>query len=117
MTIHLNHVKNGLDCMSFLRKEREYERAPTPDLILLDLNMPVMDGRAVLEAISEDKTLSHLPVIILTTSENEKDIYEMYRLRCSSYIVKPVDFAQFLRVIKQLSEYWFDIVVLPPLTH
>jgi two-component system response regulator len=79
--------------------------------------MPVMDGRAVLEAISEDKTLSHLPVIILTTSENEKDIYEMYRLRCSSYIVKPVDFAQFLRVIKQLSEYWFDIVVLPPLAH
>ena len=113
VAMHLHHVKNGLECMSFLRKEKEYETVPTPDLILLDLNMPIMDGREVLEEISKDERLSHLPVVILTTSEDEKDIYKMYRLRCSSYIVKPVDFTQFLRVIQELSEYWFTVVVLP----
>ena len=117
MAIHLHHVKNGLDCMSFLRKAGEYENAPTPDLILLDLNMPIMDGREVLEEISRDEALSHLPVVILTTSEDEKDVYKMYRLRCSSYIVKPIDFNQFLRVVKELGEYWFTVVVLPPPEH
>jgi len=115
VAIHLHHVKNGQECMSFLRKEKEFEEVPTPDLILLDLNMPIMDGREVLEAISKDETLNHLPVVILSTSEDEKDITEMYQLRCSSYIVKPIDFTQFLQVIKELSEYWFTIVVLPPL--
>ena len=114
MTIHLHHVKNGIECMAFLRKETPYENVPTPDLILLDLNMPIMDGREVLEAISQDDTLNHLPVVILTTSEDEKDIYKMYRLRCSSYIVKPVDLNQFIHVVRELSEYWFTIVVLPP---
>lgn len=117
VAIHLHHVKNGVDCMSFLRKQGNYEDAPTPDLILLDLNMPIMDGREVLEAISKDESLSHLPVVILTTSEDEKDVYKMYRLRCSSYIVKPVDFKQFLRVVKELSEYWFTVVILPPPEH
>jgi two-component system response regulator len=101
--------------MNFLRKQKEYSDAPTPDLILLDLNLPIMDGREVLEAISKDESLSHLPVIILTTSEDEKDVYKMYQLRCSSYIVKPIDFTQFLRVVKELSEYWFTVVVLPSL--
>ena len=114
VAIHLHHVKNGQDCMAFLRREPPYENSPSPDLILLDLNLPIMDGREVLEAISKDEALNHLPVVILTTSEDEKDIYKMYRLRCSSYIVKPVDFHQFLRVIQELSEYWFTIVVLPP---
>lgn len=115
VSIHLHNVKNGLDCMNFLRKEGDYQDAPTPDLILLDLNLPIMDGREVLEAISKDEALSHLPVVILTTSEDEKDVYNMYQLRCSSYIVKPIDFTQFLRVVKELSEYWFTVVVLPPL--
>lgn len=115
VAIHLHNVKNGIDCMNFLRKEGEYEDVPTPDLILLDLNLPIMDGREVLEAISKDEALSHLPVVILTTSEDEKDVYNMYQLRCSSYIVKPIDFTQFLRVVKELSEYWFTVVVLPPL--
>jgi two-component system response regulator len=115
LTINLHNVKNGIDCMNFLRKQKEYSDAPTPDLILLDLNLPIMDGREVLEAISKDESLSHLPVIILTTSEDEKDVYKMYQLRCSSYIVKPIDFTQFLRVVKELSEYWFTVVVLPSL--
>lgn len=115
VAIKLHNVKNGIDCMNFLRKQKEYSDAPTPDLILLDLNLPIMDGREVLEAISKDESLSHLPVVILTTSEDEKDVYKMYQLRCSSYIVKPIDFTQFLRVVKELSEYWFTVVVLPPL--
>lgn len=114
VAIHLHHAKNGLECMAFLRKEGKFQDAPTPDLILLDLNMPIMDGREVLEAISGDQSLNHLPVVILTTSEDEKDVYKMYRLRCSSYIVKPVDFNQFQRVVKELSEYWFTVVILPP---
>lgn len=115
--IHLHHVKNGLDCMNFLRKEGKYKNVPTPDLILLDLNMPIMDGREVLEAIAKDESLIHLPVVVLTTSEDEKDVYKMYRLRCSSYIVKPIDFTQFQRAIKELSEYWFTVVMLPQLEH
>lgn len=114
IAVRLHNAKNGVDCLAFLRKEGEYKDAPTPDLILLDLNLPIMDGREALEAISKDDTLSHLPVVILTTSENEKDVYNMYQLRCSSYIVKPIDFPQFARVIKELSDYWFTVVVLPP---
>ena len=117
IAIHLNNVKNGVDCMNFLRKEGDYKDVPTPNLILLDLNMPIMDGREVLEAISKDESLSHLPVVILTTSEDERDVYKMYQLRCSSYIVKPIDFTQFLRVVNELSEYWFTVVALPPLQH
>lgn len=111
--VNMHWVQNGEQCMQFLRKQGQYAHATTPDIILLDLNMPVMDGREVLEAIVEDPKLSHLPVVVLTTSESEKDIVHMYRLRCSSYIVKPVDFAQFVRVVRELNDYWFSLVVLP----
>lgn len=113
LVVHLHHVKDGEECMAFLRKEGEYTNVPTPDLILLDLNMPRMDGREVLAAIGEDEKLRHLPVVILTTSAEEREILNMYRLRCSSYIVKPVDFEQFLRVVRLISDYWFTVVVLP----
>jgi CheY-like chemotaxis protein len=114
LIMHLHHVENGKKCMEFLRKEGQYAGAPTPDLILLDLNMPVMDGREVLEEIIKDEQLRKLPVVVLTTSHGERDILDMYNLRCNSYIVKPVDFTQFQRVIQQLSDYWFALVVLPP---
>lgn len=113
LVVNLHHVKDGEECMAFLHKEGEYSNVPTPDLILLDLNMPRMDGREVLAAIGEDEQLRHLPVVILTTSAEEKEILNMYRLRCSSYIVKPVDFEQFLRVVRLISDYWFTVVVLP----
>ena len=100
--------------MAFLRKDGRYSDAPTPDLILLDLNMPVMDGREVMAEIVKDQQLRKLSVVILTTSNGARDILDMYNLRCSSYIVKPVDFTQFRRVIQQLSDYWFTVVVLPP---
>jgi len=114
LTLNLHHVENGQECMAFLCKEGQHANAPTPDLILLDLNMPVMDGREVLAEIVKDQQFRKLPVVVLTTSHGEKDILDMYNLRCSSYIVKPVDFIQFQRVIQQLSDYWFTVVVLPP---
>ena len=114
LAVNLRHLDNGERCMKLLRREGEYADAPAPDLILLDLNMPVMDGREVLSEIVKDEELRKLPVVILTTSEAERDLLEMYGLRCSSYIIKPVDFDKFQRVIQELCNYWFTVVVLPP---
>jgi two-component system, chemotaxis family, response regulator Rcp1 len=114
LVIDLHHVQDGEECMAFLRKQGNYADAPVPDIILLDLNMPRMDGREVLTEISRDESLRHLPVIILTTSQEEQEILKMYQLRCSSYIVKPVNFNQFLRAIQSFSDYWLTVVVLPP---
>lgn len=111
---NLHHVENGLKCLDFLYKRNDYVDAPTPDLILLDLNMPVMDGRQVLENIEADDKLKHLRVVVLTTSTNEEDVLKMYKLRCSSYIVKPVDFHKFQKIVTKLTGYWFELVVLPP---
>ena len=110
---NLHHVSNGEDCMAFLRKERGYEDRPRPDLVLLDLNMPRMDGREVLAEIVRDEQLRSLPVVVLTTSDSQEDVLASYNLRCSSYIVKPVDFHQFSRVVQGITDYWFTLVVLP----
>jgi CheY-like chemotaxis protein len=117
LLVNLHSVENGALCMSFLRKEGPYATVPTPDLILLDLNMPVMDGREVLSEISMDNDLRHLPVVIMTTSAEERDILMMYKLRCSSYITKPVDFDKLLKVIREITNYWLTVVVLPPDGH
>ena len=111
VTVH--HVPDGLACVNFLRKVAPYDNAPRPDLILLDLNMPIMDGREVLSEIVNDDDLPPLPVVVLTTSTLERDRLEMYRLRCSSYIRKPVDSEAFEKMVKQLGEYWFNLAVLP----
>ena len=110
----LHHVPDGVACMAFLRKQGEYAQAPTPDLILLDLKMPRMDGRDVLDEITADSTLCHLPIVILTTSAEKEEILQMYQRGCRSYIVKPVDFNRFKRAIRLLCEYWFTVVALPP---
>jgi two-component system response regulator len=99
--------------MAFLRMEGQYANAPTPDLLLLDLNMPIMNGREVMAEMVADEKLQHMPVVILTTSSDEQDVLTMYRLRCSSYIVKPIDFDQFVRVVRSITDYWFTVVVLP----
>ena len=114
-SINLHHVKDGEQCLAFLRKEGEYAKKPTPDVILLDLNMPRMNGHEVLMEISRDENLSHLPVVVLTTSANEQEILRMYKLRCSSYIVKPVNFGEFERIIRIFAEYWLTVAVLPSL--
>jgi two-component system response regulator len=111
--VNLHHVGDGVECMAFLRKQDAFSDAPTPDLILLDLNMPRKDGREVMAELAADKDLRKLPVVILTTSSDEQEILAMYDLRCSSYIVKPVDFTQFQRVISVINDYWFTVVVLP----
>ncbi|MEZ6123832.1 MAG: response regulator [Planctomycetaceae bacterium] len=113
LVIELHHVENGRQCMEFLRREGSHASAPRPDLILLDLNMPVMTGREVMAELARDDVLCSIPVVVLTTTESEREILEMYRLRCSSYITKPVDFEQFLRVVRELGNYWFTVVVLP----
>lgn len=117
VSLVLHHVPDGKECMAFLRREGSYEGAPTPDLILLDLNMPVMNGFEVMREVAADENLCALPVVVLTTSESEQDILKMYRLRCSSYLTKPVDFNQFQTMIRDFSEYWFRLVLLPPNPH
>jgi CheY-like chemotaxis protein len=113
LLLNLRRVRNGEECLAFLRKQGQYIDAPTPDLVLLDLNMPKIDGRQVLAEMVADETLKSLPVVILTTSEEDGEILKLYKLRCSSCIVKPVDFEQFLRVVRSITEYWFTVVVLP----
>lgn len=109
----LHHVKDGVDAMRFLKKEDEYKDAPRPDLILLDLNMPRMDGRAVLDEVSHHPDLANIPIIVLTTSNSEIDIVKSYSLNANCYISKPVDFEQFLQVVKSIEHFWFSIVSLP----
>ena len=113
LLLNLHYAKDGVECMEFLRKQGAFAGAPPPDLILLDLNMPRMDGREVMAEIVADEALRNLPVIVLTTSTDDEEILKMYNLRCSSYIAKPVDFEQFLRVVQSLADYWFTIVMLP----
>ncbi|HYW58857.1 MAG TPA: response regulator [Polaromonas sp.] len=111
--VNLHHVDNGAKCLEFLRAQGAYGDAPRPDLILLDINMPVMDGREVLREIVRDNKLKNLPVVVLTTSSAATDIQSMYDMRCTSYLVKPIDFDYFVEMIRELKEYWFDLVALP----
>ncbi|MGN6245480.1 MAG: response regulator [Motilibacteraceae bacterium] len=110
-TLHV--VSNGVDAMSFLRKEGEYTGAPTPDLILLDLNLPRMDGREVLAAIKRDEDLRRIPVVVLTTSEAEEDVLRSYALHANAYVTKPVDFERFIEVVRKIDDFFVSIVRLP----
>jgi CheY-like chemotaxis protein len=112
--VQLHHVSNGEECMAFLRKEGEYVGAPTPDLILLDLNMPRMDGIEVMQEIGNDARLAHLVIVVLTSSKADEDVLRSYKLRCNSYLVKPINFEDFAKMIQSLGEYWFTLVTLPP---
>lgn len=110
---NLNVAEDGEEAMLFLRNEGKFSSAPRPDIILLDLNLPGKDGREVLKEIKEDGGLKRIPVVILTTSKAEEDIIKSYTLHANSYITKPVDFDQFLKVIKSIENFWLDIVKLP----
>ncbi|HKV91834.1 MAG TPA: response regulator [Candidatus Angelobacter sp.] len=113
LTVSLHHVRDGEECMAFLRKQGKFASAPDPDLVLLDLNMPRMDGRAVLAEVVGDKNLCHLPIVVLSTSSQHREALDIYKLRCNSYIVKPIEFDQFVNVIRTVCQYWFGVVVLP----
>ncbi len=110
---NLSVCRDGEEGLEFLYKRGQFEGAVTPDLILLDLNMPKLNGQEVLERIKNDETLSSIPVVILTTSDSEEDIMKSYKLHANSYIKKPVDFFQFLEVVKEVQNYWFSIVRIP----
>jgi len=110
----MNVVEDGEEAMAFLRREGKYEDAPRPDLILLDLNLPKKDGREVLEEIKSDPELKRIPVVVLTTSENEKDIMKAYDLNVNAYITKPIDLDQFIKIVEAVEGFWLSVVKLPP---
>jgi chemotaxis family two-component system response regulator Rcp1 len=109
----LHMARDGVEAMAFLRREGAFRKAPRPDLILLDLNLPRKNGQEVLFEIKTDPDLRTIPVIILTVSQTEEDIIKTYDLHANGYIVKPVDLEQFFTVIKQIKEFWISIVQLP----
>ncbi len=109
----LHVVQDGVDAMAFLRKEPPYAEQPTPDLVLLDLNLPRKDGREVLEEAKADPALAPIPVVVLTTSSAEADILRSYELHANSYITKPVRFDEFLRTVQSLEDFWLTVVKLP----
>lgn len=113
LRVELHHVETGDECLAFLRRHPPFEDAPRPDLILLDIHMPRMDGYEVMEAINADEDLRSLTVVVLSTSDDLIDVERMYQLRCNSFLTKPVDFAQFADLVRKLAGYWFELVVLP----
>jgi CheY-like chemotaxis protein len=109
----LHHVVDGMEAIAFLRREAPYQAAPRPDIILLDLNMPRMDGRQVLAEIKNDDRLKTIPIVILTTSEAEEDIVKSYQLHANCYVTKPVDFDKFVTIVQAIEDFWLSIVRLP----
>jgi CheY-like chemotaxis protein len=109
----LHVVRDGVEALEFLRREGQYEDAPRPGLILLDLNLPKMDGREVLAEIKADETLRPIPVVVLTTSEAEEDILRSYNLHANAYVTKPVDFDRFIEVVRQIDDFFVTVVKLP----
>lgn len=106
-------VNNGIEAMAYLRKQGEYASQPTPSLILLDLNMPLKDGREVLREVKADPELLKIPVVILTTSQAEEDIVRSYDLHANCYISKPVDLIGLTKVVQAIDTFWFGVVQLP----
>ena len=113
-TIHLHVASDGVEAMAFLRHEGVHTQVPRPDLILLDLNLPKMDGREVLAHIKEDASLKTIPTVILTTSVAEGDIAKSYELQANCYLNKPVQLDAFVNLVKSINDFWLTRVKLPP---
>ena len=109
----LHIVTDGVEATDFLFKRNDYKDAPSPDLIILDLNLPKKDGREVLAEIKADENLKSIPIVILTTSKAEEDILKAYNLHANCYITKPLDLNKFLEVVKSIEDFWLTIVKLP----
>jgi CheY-like chemotaxis protein len=112
--VNMSVVLDGVAAIEFLRRNGQHANSPRPDLILLDLNLPRKDGRAVLAEIKGDAELRRIPVVVLTTSKAEEDILKSYNLNANCYITKPVDLDQFIRVVKSIQDFWLTVVKLPP---
>ena len=109
----LHWARDGVEALSFLRRERPYEKKPRPDVILLDLNLPKKDGREVLSEIKNDEILRRIPVVVLTISKDEEDIFRTYNLHANCFVTKPIDLDQFVKVVKSIEDFWLTIVKLP----
>lgn len=111
---NLSVTRDGVEAVAFLRRQGQYANAPRPDIILLDLNLPRKDGREVLEEIKQDDDLKRIPVVVLTTSNDESDVLASYNLHANCFITKPVDLSRFIHIVKSIEGFWFQIVKLPP---
>lgn len=111
-TIHI--AKDGVEAIAFLHKAGKYAEAPRPDLILLDLNLPRKDGREVLAEVKTDPDLGKIPIIVLTTSAADEDIFQAYKLHANSYITKPVGLEEFVHIVKAIELFWLATAKLPP---
>jgi two-component system response regulator len=110
---HLHVVEDGEAAVAFMKQTGPYADAPRPDIILLDLNLPKKDGREVLAILKADEKLKRIPVVILTSSKADEDILRAYNMNANCYITKPVDFEQFIKVVKVIEEFWLTVVKLP----
>jgi CheY-like chemotaxis protein len=111
---NLHHAKDGVEALQFLRREGGHAAAPTPDIVLLDLNLPKKDGRQVLAEMKADEALKTIPVVVLTTSEAEQDILRSYELHANCYVTKPVDLEKFISIVRAIEDFWLAVVKLPP---
>ena len=111
---NLSWVKDGVEALDFLKRRGAYANAPRPDIILLDLNLPKKDGRAVLSEIKGDEELRSIPVVVLTTSKAEEDVLRSYDLHANCYVTKPVDLDKFIVVVQSIDRFWLTVVTLPP---
>ena len=111
---NMSVATDGEDALKFLKREGPYKDAPRPDLILLDLNLPKMNGKEVLGEIKRDPDLKRIPVVVLTTSDNEQDVRKAYDLHVNAYVRKPVDLDQFIKIVEAVEGFWLSVVKFPP---
>ncbi|MGQ0740955.1 MAG: response regulator [Alphaproteobacteria bacterium] len=113
LLLDIDTVRDGVEAIRYLRRQEQYAQAPRPDLILLDLNLPKMDGRQVLAEVKSDADLRGIPVVVLTSSSAERDIVQTYNLGANCYVIKPVDLKAFQTIVKEVENFWFTVVKLP----
>lgn len=114
LQINLNSVRDGVEALAYLRREGNYAQSISPDLILLDLNLPRRDGREVLQDIKGDNYFKRIPVVVLTTSDAEDDILKSYNLGANCYVSKPLGMQDFIKIVESIENFWFTVVKLPP---
>ncbi|MEQ9237626.1 response regulator [Coleofasciculus sp. E2-BRE-01] len=114
LQINLNSVRDGVEALAYLRQEGKYTQTISPDLILLDLNLPRRDGREVLQDIKGDNYFKRIPVVVLTTSDAEDDILKSYNLGANCYVSKPLGMQDFIKIVESIENFWFTVVKLPP---
>lgn len=112
--LNLNVVRDGVEAIAYLRQQGKYTNATQPDLVLLDLNLPRLDGREVLQAIKSDSNLKLIPIVVLTTSDLDEDVMQAYNLGANCYVNKPLGLEEFIQLVRLIEDFWFTIVKLPP---